>query len=596
MKTRSRLLRRTRHGVLVGAAGLLMASVMPYSGASAAPTSWLELDGNEIANNTNATGAVDWAKSGALSVVNNTYSRAGVNGLFDGGHFNGNTTPPTAPTRTSTGTDIAAASFKVDPLSVDTTPDCGVGDPTAYTGAGSETNGGLISTDTFGTSSVPNKDDLSNVFAVAHMNATTNEVFFGGERVVSNGDSHIDYEFLQSTVTIPNACSGTFSGNRTQGDFLLSVDFTQGGTFGGIHLYKWQCDKTFNAAHNGNVCNPPANGQSVPHYHETGTTAAFLTVNAGTTPIGCGGWVCRNADGSPTQTLAQNELMEGGINLADPAVNFTGCISTFLPHTRTSQSFTSTLKDFEIIPFNTCAHPTVSTTILSGATGTTAATVTPASGTTPAAVHINVGDTLRDSANLAGYAGTPTGTYAYTLFTGLPATNTTNPCTATSSAQGSGTFSGAAIPESNAVTFNQAGTYAFQVAITFTDTRNLGTPKSGCREELVIVEPNHPAPHSTPVVQIKDTFSVTGFSSNATGNVVVGLYTDSACTTRAQVAGVDVPDVTKTVAQATAGSETTFVAALAGTYYYKISYAGDNNNVAFDDCTERVGITITSLT
>ena len=77
------------------------------------------------------------------------------------------------------------------------TTNCGSGDPTAYTGAGSETNGSLLSTDTYGTASVPNKDDLSNVYALAHVTATTNEVFFGAERVINNGDSHIDLEFLQ---------------------------------------------------------------------------------------------------------------------------------------------------------------------------------------------------------------------------------------------------------------------------------------------------------------------------------------------------------------------------------------------------------------
>ena len=49
-----------------------------------------------------------------------------------------------------------------------------------------------------------------------------------------------------------------------------------------------------------------------------------------------------------------------------------------------------------------------------------------------------------------------------------------------------------------------------------------------------MVSPNTPAPHSTPVVQIKDTLTVTGLSANATGNVVVGLYTSSDCTTGQQ--------------------------------------------------------------
>jgi len=44
--------------------------------------------------------------------------------------------------------------------------------------------------------------------------------------------------------------------------------------------------------------------------------------------------------------------MEGSVNLL--SLGFTRCIATFIPHTRSSQSFTATTKDFELIPFNTC--------------------------------------------------------------------------------------------------------------------------------------------------------------------------------------------------------------------------------------------------
>jgi hypothetical protein len=580
MSTSSRVRRRAQRSFALGSAGLLIAAVIPLGGASAAPSNFLELDGNEISN-----GAIDWANSGDLTTTNNVYSRSGSGGLFDGGVFINNTTPPTAPTRTANGTDIPAASFKVDPLSSDVTA-CGTGDPTAYTGQGSEVNGGLLTSDTFSTSSIPNKDDLSNVFAAAHVNATTNEVFFGGERVINNGDSHIDYEFLQSDVSIPDACSGSFSGNRTQGDFLLSIDFTSGGTLGGTHLYKWICDKTFNAAHDGNVCNPPANGKSVPHYVEGGNDAVNLTVNAGTTPIGCGGWVCRNADGSPTQTLAQNELMEGGIDLN--AIGFTGCISTFLPHTRSSQSFTATLKDFEVIPFNTCAHPTI-TTAIANASGT------PLTLDSNGVAHATLGTVLRDTATLHGAAGTPTGSVTYKLYDNNTCAGTTvladDGLVADLTPSPNALVNGVP-PFSNTFTFNDAGSYWFVASAAFTDNRNLGTPSSGCTAEPLVVAPATPAPHSTPVVQIKDTLRVTGFSSNATGNVVVGLYTNSTCTTRA--AGTSDTSFTVAQASAAAGVETSFVTVTAGTYYYKLFYAGDNNNTGFNDCTENVGVTITS--
>ena len=75
--------------------------------------------------------------------------------------------------------------------------------------------------------------------------------------------------------------------------------------------------------------------------------------------VGCGGWACRNASGVETSTIPTNELFEVGVDLA--ALGFKGCISSFLPHTRSSQSFTAVLKDFKLLQFNTCAPKTVLT-------------------------------------------------------------------------------------------------------------------------------------------------------------------------------------------------------------------------------------------
>jgi hypothetical protein len=270
--------------------------------------------------------------------------------------------------------------------------------------------------------------------------------------------------------------------------------------------------------------------------------------------------------------------MEGGIDLAQ--LGFTGCISTFLPHTRSSQSFTAVLKDFEIIPFNTCAHPTI-TTAIANAAGT------PLTLDSDGVAHAPLGTTLRDTSTLHDTAGTPTGTVTYTLYTDADCGGTATDLTPNPNALVNG-----APPMSNTFVFNNAGTYYFKAAAAFTDNKNLGTPNSGCNAEPLVIAPATPAPHSTPVVQIKDTISVTGFSSSATGNVLVGLYTDSGCTTRA--AGTN--DTSFTVTQASSGTaQTAFVTVTAGTYYYKISYAGDGNNTGFSDCTERVGVTITSL-
>src|SRR4029079_8605301 len=99
----------------IGLIVVVVTATLAVVAAGATPSSFVELDGNVISN---ATGTYDWANSGALTTTGNTYSRAGSGGLFDGGHFNGNNTPPTAPARTAAAaadSSIADAEFKVDP-------------------------------------------------------------------------------------------------------------------------------------------------------------------------------------------------------------------------------------------------------------------------------------------------------------------------------------------------------------------------------------------------------------------------------------------------------------------------------------------------
>jgi hypothetical protein len=255
-------------------------------------------------------------------------------------------------------------------------------------------------------------------------------------------------------------------------------------------------------------------------------------------------------------------------------------VSTFLPHTRSSQSFTATLKDFEVIPFNTCARPTI-TTAIADANG-------PIALDSNGFGHVSLGAVLHDTSALHGTAGTPTGTVTYKLYSDATCTTEVDDLTPTPNA-----LVGGVPPDSETFTFNNAGTFYFVAAAAFTDSSNLGTPDSGCASEPVVVAPATPAPHSTPVVQIKDTLSVSGLSSNATGNVVVDLYSDSTCDT--EVPNVAPATFTVAAASAPGGVATSFVTVTQGTYYYGISYAGDTNNTGFDDCTESVGVTITSL-
>ena len=378
----SRLFRRDAQAPLaprcVLIAGILtfLAGILISGPSSAAPSSFLEMDGNVRSN-----GGLDWGHSSGVT---------GTGGAFSGGLFVNSTTVPTPPVATvalTADTTVLSNSFTVDPLASDVTV-CGTGDSTVFTGQGGEKNGDLISTMTFGTASVPPKDDLSNVYAFAHdLGGGAAEVFFGAERIVNNGDSHVDFELLHGTVSRSAGCSGSFTGNRSQGDLLFSVDFENGGGLAGTQVYQWHCaDEGDPQPADGTVCNPPATGPSVPHYEDVSNVAAVknnvsIRVND-SAPIDCGGWACRASNGSQINSIPTNAFIEGAINLA--GAGFTGCLSTLLPHTRSSDLFGATLKDFAgPMPLTTC--PTVlpsTTTTTSSTTTTTVAPTTTTSSTT----------------------------------------------------------------------------------------------------------------------------------------------------------------------------------------------------------------------
>ena len=141
------------------------------------------------------------------------------------------------------------------------------------------------------------------MYAISHRSGATHEVFFGAERTINNGASHIDFEFLQSKIGLvpssPTSCSGTVSGDRTEGDFLAAVEFTIGGGLGAPALFKWECSGALTTPSNppvGTICNPGSVGFPNAQYVAVPNPGNFanLAVNAGADAIPCGGWVCRD--------------------------------------------------------------------------------------------------------------------------------------------------------------------------------------------------------------------------------------------------------------------------------------------------------------
>jgi hypothetical protein len=402
-------------GASLGATALAL--VVSGALATVGPSSFIPIDGNiRLASAPSTTTPYDWANNGT-AYDSTTCSNLGVHAVGTGGLFDcgkavaptsTNTNPvPLAPTLTATAAadpSIVSSAFVVDPLFNSNTKNTGLtcpvtgasttaGDPTATTSGASKNDlplNGFVYTPT----SLQPKDDLGDVYAVAHRATGVNEVFFGAERITNKGASHVDFEFLQSPITLvpasSTACNGNFTGHRTGGDFLATTDFTTGGSLGAFTIYEWSCDGTVTGIMEGTQCDPSTSAfpSAFPNAAYVAAPAAnaaafSLQVN-GSGSVPCGGWVCRDSLQSSSQVVSQNEFMEGGVNLN--TLGFRGCISTLFPHTRSSPDINSTLQDFAgPIAFNTCSI-----------------------NTTPAAAATDVHDgPITDNATVSGFLGTP---------------------------------------------------------------------------------------------------------------------------------------------------------------------------------------------
>ncbi|HKC19384.1 MAG TPA: class F sortase [Candidatus Dormibacteraeota bacterium] len=387
----------------VAAANLLAAPAL------AAPDGWLGVDG-QIRFNAGGGATVDWANSGVGGPSGTCPAGAvdveGMGGIFNCGSPAGAGSAPNAPTLTPAAAadpSIISAVFISDPISTDSTA-CGAGDPTVISGK----NGDAISSYAIGNGPVPAKDDLSNVYAVSHTRAGNGhpEIYFAAEKLVNNGDSHMDFEFLQSGISRTATCGGSLTGHRTQGDLLVAVDFTNGGGLAGFTVFQWHCAPLpAPQAADGTVCDPGAG----PLYEQIVVPAAIsLTVNSADVP--CGGWVCRDQISGNSTVVSTNDFLEGGIDLG--AIPFIGCFNTFLPHTRTAPSFTAQLKDFTgPVDFRSCRTPAMSSTSTPGG----GATVAP-------------GVSATDTVNVTNGGAGPTPTGSVTFFECAPAQSNSSGC------------------------------------------------------------------------------------------------------------------------------------------------------------------------
>jgi hypothetical protein len=325
----------------------------------------------------------------------------------------------------STFSGFGTSNKNVDPIS---TADCANRTP-PLTGSGCTPWG-------WDAGNIPAKDDLTNVYSYEVVPTTgprTGHVLvYGGiEREAPNGDSHVDLEFFLSPVALC-ATPTCFTGVRTVGDIVISMDFLKGGALGSVTVRKWD-GTTY-------ILQGAAGGEGC--FTASGAPGDDICAFNNSAPIDGGPWANYDSHGKVITSLPANAFTEMGVDLTN-VLGESPCIATFMGKTRSSGSFTSELKDFAgPTAFSRCAPSTLLTktvdhaTIHSGDLVTYTYTETndgkdPLSNVsvtddscTPLSAPVKTGgnqDAILD----------PGETWTYTCSTSLITTTTTNTATAT---------------------------------------------------------------------------------------------------------------------------------------------------------------------
>lgn len=205
---------------------------------------------------------------------------------------------------------------------------------------------------------VPDKDDLTHAFAASYNADGELVVYFGADRVANAGDAFLGFWFFQQEIT--TRPDGSFDGVHSAGDALVLVNFPQSANaVPEIAVIEWdpRCTKA--------ASNTPSPGQCAAQ------NLRLLLKGAGSAGAVCGSvpsgalacavaneatedapWPYTSKDGFVNEFPFET-LFEGGANLT-ALLGGDACFASFMAETRSSSSFTASLKDFSLDSFPVC--------------------------------------------------------------------------------------------------------------------------------------------------------------------------------------------------------------------------------------------------
>jgi hypothetical protein len=209
---------------------------------------------------------------------------------------------------------------------------------------------------------VPDKDEIINAYAAKYLGSPSgdNILAFGADRYDNNGTAFIGFWFFKGSVFA--APDGKFRqgplatdalAQHQIGDVLVLIEFTVGGSFATAKVFEWVGS---GGSESGGTLNDITGTAAL------GSVFSISNSAAQTIPGSCPAWDYTPKGGVAGGPIPINAFFEGAINIdAFPALAGE-CFSSFLVETRSSASVTSTLKDFALGQFNTCAAIEVSKT------------------------------------------------------------------------------------------------------------------------------------------------------------------------------------------------------------------------------------------
>jgi hypothetical protein len=483
----------------------------------------------------------------------------------------------------------------------------------------------------------PNKSDLTRFYVASEFANDANYLYLAWERSNVLGSANMDFEINQAT-TPGLGNPGPHVINRTAGDLLVTYDFTNGGSKPVLGLLTWVTTGSTNQCFSANSLPCWGNHVDLNSTDSEGainTVSVTDPINPGAprtlaantfgeaainlTAAGIFGSTCK-AFGSVFLKSRSSASFTAEVKdfVAPQPVNISNCgeiiIHKVTENGDASFGYTTTgglnpptfnlsnggeqdytdlspgdysvtessvpagwnLKSLVCTASGTGTSysvngATVSITLdvtgLVDCTYTNHTNLSPTITTTLSEESVPIGTTVHDSAELHGATANAGGTVTYTVYTDTNCSQ--NPIDA-----GTVTVTNGIVPDSNGVTFNQAGTFYWQ-AVYSGDPNNNGA-SSLCTSEILVVNPNPTSLTTAQRVIPNDRATLSGATSNAGGTISFKLFAPSAPTCSGSPAFSQTVNVNGNGTYATTNSA--FAATAQGTWRWLVVYSGDGNN------------------